>query len=57
MAAFLCSQFVFIRLMDGHFKRNKRRRYKKSLNRGKLKTRENKKYTYPVKTEILQTNP
>ena len=29
----------------------------KSLNRGKLKTRENKKYTYPVQTEILQNNP
>ena len=29
----------------------------KSLNRGKLKTRENRKYTYPVKTEILQNNP
>ena len=28
----------------------------KSLNRGKLKTCENKKYTYPVKTEILQNN-
>ena len=26
------------------------------LNRGKLKTRENKKYTYPVKIKILQND-
>ena len=56
MAAFLCSRFVlFIWWMD--ILNAIKDIEVKSLNRGKLKTHENKKYPYPVKTEILQNNP
>ena len=53
MAAFLCSRFVFIRLMDGHFKRNKRRRNKKGPEPRKTQNTRNKKYTNPVKIANL----
>ena len=55
MPAFVRSRFVFIRLLRRPFKRNKNY-VLKSLNRGKLKTRNIKENTYPVKTEIVQNN-
>ena len=51
MAAFLRSRFVFICLMCRHFVRNKDVECI-SLNRGKLKTRDSNKNTYPVKMKL-----
>ena len=55
MAAFLCSRFVFIRLVGGHFKRNKDVENKRPEPRKTQNTR-NRKYTYPVKIKILQND-